>query len=306
MACIGFDLDETLGRFIVSEYHTYFFQPHNSVYRCQWSGRYETRKVEEPVLSDRLLEKLNSAFDRFIDCVAKKEEEGLGLIRPGIVEIAKRLYEHKQVGNVKSVVMYSNNGNLSSLHLAGKLIEKLAKAPGLFCNYVHWYHPSRENEVTKGKPGHARKTIQVLLEAFEGGTCQPGDIDLDQVSFFDDLHHPDIADLLGDRYIQVPPYQYDADVTVLNSCFVEAFEASGLGDDPEYISYMRPILQGNAELQAMLGMIKQFQDRLNRKTNKPNNTNFHRRFYEQFPNFSATSGGKRHRKTKKQKRRSKN
>jgi hypothetical protein len=355
MACIGFDLDETLGKFSVSEYHTYFLQPHNALYRCQWSGKYGTHSVPEPALSHALLSKLNTAFDLFVDCLAEKEKEGLGLIRPGIVEIAKHLYELKQTGQVKSVVIYSNNGNLSALHLAGKLIERLANAPGLFCNYLHWYHPSRQSEIVYGRPGSARKTMQVLLEAFQTGSCSTNEIDLDQVYFFDDTLHPDIADSIGNRYFQNPAYGYDADPAVLNECFLRAFEASGLGEDPEYFTYMGPVLQGNKSLDAIMNLIKADEKRFQRKTIKPNNTNFRRRFNETFPkppirhnvftkalqttrrlegklNVGAVltpeqqtaldsarelisryesenpnaSGGKRNRKTKKQKRRSKN
>jgi hypothetical protein len=283
MASIGFDLDETLGKFSVSEYHTYFLQPHNALYRCQWSGKYGTHRVSEPALSEALVSKLNTAFDLFVDCLAEKEKEGLGLIRPGIVEIAKRLYELKQTGQVKSVVIYSNNGNLSALHLAGKLIERLANAPGLFCNYLHWYHPSRQSEIVYGRPGSARKTMQVLLEAFQTGACSTNEIDLDQVYFFDDTLHPDIADSIGNRYFQNPAYGYDADPAVLNECFLRAFEASGLGEDPEYFTYMAPVLQGNKSLDAIMNLIKADGKRFQRKTIKPNNTNFRTRFHETFP-----------------------
>jgi hypothetical protein len=118
---------------------------------------------------------------------------------------------------------------------------------------------------------------------------------------------------------------------------------------------MGPVLQGNKSLDAIMNLIKADEKRFQRKTIKPNNTNFRRRFNETFPkppirhnvftkalqttrrlegklNVGAVltpeqqtaldsarelisryesenpnaSGGKRNRKTKKQKRRSKN
>lgn len=287
MAYIGFDLDETLGRFSIAEFNTYFLQPHNSVYRTQLSGKYGTTKrfVAEPALSEQLLAKLNHAFDLFIECLAEKEQEGLGLLRPGIVEIAKRLYELKQTTppQVKSVVIYSNNGNLVHLHLAGKLIERLANAPGLFCNYVHWYHPSRSNEVTLGKPGMARKTYQVLVEAFQGGSCPHEEIDPEHVYFFDDVIHDDIQDVIGDRYIQNPPYKVDADPAMVNECFQRAFEQAGLESDPEYSAYITPFTGEKNTFQDIMKIIQSYQQSIVRKTAKPNNTNFKRQFNQTFP-----------------------
>lgn len=289
MAYIGFDLDETLGRFSVVEPHSYFLQPHNSIYRSQWSGRYGTLYIEEPSLSETLLAKINQTFDKFIECLAEKEKEGLGLLRPGIVEIARRLYQLKQTSppQVKAVVIYSNNGNLAHLHLAGKLIERLANAPGLFCNYVHWYHPSRTNEITWGRAGMARKTYQVLLEAFQRGTCPRAEIDADQVYFFDDVMHRDIYDIIGDHYIQNPAYKVDAEPVFINECFQRAFEETELDKDPEYIEYITPIAnqltRGKISLSDFLTLLRQDQANLVRKTQRPNNTNFRRRFNQTFP-----------------------
>jgi hypothetical protein len=286
MAYIGFDLDETLGRFSVVEYYTYFLLPHLSLYKSQWSGMYGGTSVPEPPLSAELLIKLNGAFDLFIDCLAEKEREGVGLLRPGIVDIAKRLYELKQTSppQVKSVVIYSNNGNLGVLQLAGKLIEKLANAPGLFCNYIHWFHPSRRSEVVWGRPGHANKTMNVLREAFQSGTCSSEDIDVEKVYFFDDMIHPDIYAKIGNRYIQNPAYKYDADPVILNECFLKAFKDSELGTDSEYAAYLHPLFRGNPNILGFIQTIlQQDQKSLVRKSIRPNNTNFHRRFNQTFP-----------------------
>ena len=168
MAYIGFDLDETLGRFNTPYFYTIFLQPHTVLYRGEWSGVYDRHKyVQEPIpLSPGLENKLNKAFTIFAECLASKEP-ALGLLRPSMIEIARRLYELKQEGLVKAVVIYSNNGNLALLHLAAKMIEILANAPGLFCNYIHWYHPSRSMEIEKKTAGVGYKTLAVLKEAFK-------------------------------------------------------------------------------------------------------------------------------------------
>ena len=64
MAYIGFDLDETLGRFNTPYFYTIFLQPHTVLYRGEWSGVYDRHKyVQEPIpLSPGLENKLNKAF----------------------------------------------------------------------------------------------------------------------------------------------------------------------------------------------------------------------------------------------------
>ena len=88
---------------------------------------------------------------------------------------------------------------------------------------------------------------------------------------------------MGNRYFQNPAYKYDANVDLMNECFVNAFEASGLGDDPEYFEYLKPILKGNNQLGHMLHMVKGFQSSLKKYNIRPNNTNFRRRFNQTFP-----------------------
>lgn len=302
MACIGFDLDETLGRFAVPYYHILALQPYETLYNAIWSGRYGTRKQSPPApLSASLKEKLDRAFELFIACLASKEPH-LGILRPGIIEIARRLYELKTQPKpgVRSVVIYSNNGSLPTLRLAGKLIEKLADAPGLFCNYVHWFHPSRSDEVEYGNPGAATKTLNVLMGAFQSGDCSHHEIDVEQVYFFDDLHHPDIADAIGERYFVVPPYQFDADPQVVDECFLTSFKASGLENDPEYWAYISPLgIYSFTELYNFIlrNQIQTF------KKNIPNNTGLRTRFHSVFPAPPVPRGGRTRKRSKTNKRR---
>jgi hypothetical protein len=283
MAYIGFDLDETLGRFVVPYYHLLFLQPHTSLYKEIWSGLYGTERRREPIpLSSSLRTKLDTAFEMFVDCIAEENQETLGLLRPGILEIARRLHELKTTSppQVRAVVIYSNNGNIASLRLAAKLIEKLASAPGLFCNLVHWFHPSREDEVEYGNPGSATKTLQTLMNIFQEGGCPRGEVDVENIYFFDDKRHEDIADVIGPRYFLVPAYKVDADPTIFDRCFVKAFETAGLANDPEYWAYIRPLqIKTLREIMNYLdrGQVKTF------KKERVNNTSFRRRFNTTFP-----------------------
>lgn len=277
MAYVGFDLDETLGRFSAGQYCSFFLQPHTAIYRTIWSGMYDKKTfVKEPALSAELETLLNQTFDKFVDCLVEKERQDppLGLIRPAMIQIARRLQEMKETGEVKAVVIYSNNGNLSLLHLAGKMIEKLANAPGLFCNYIHWYHPLRRFEVNPARPGMADKTLVVLIQAFQGGTCRnEEDIPIEQIYFFDDSDpaHPDLLWALGNNYFKIAPYKYDADYSVLIECFTKVMNASGLLENEDYKNYLEPVLKNNVTLEGILDLINKDKEKFERKLVKPNN-----------------------------------
>ena len=284
MAYVGFDLDETLGRFVTPHYNTTFLQPHTSVYEEGiYAGRYGMPKIDPPtLLTPSLRAQMDSAFERFIDCLVEKERTGqLGILRPGIVDISKTLNELKQTGRVKSVVIYSNNGNLSLLHLAGRMIEKLADTPGLFCNYIHWFHPLRSEEVIYGHPGSGHKTIDVLKRAFQEGSCEPGLIENKDVYFIDDTVHPNIMSAIGPaNYVIAPAYKFDADPSVLDECCRRAIIDSGLSQNPDYWNYVRPL--GASNLLQLLIFLKRYQIRSFRR-NLPNNTEFRRIIHHTFP-----------------------
>lgn len=278
MAYVGFDLDETLGRFSVANSHTFFLQPHIGLYGGVWSGLYGTgtQQVDQPFpLSPDLKTRLDDAFRLFVKCIAEKERQQppLGLIRPSMITLVKQLYELKQVGAVKAVVIYSNNGNLSLLHLAGHVLETLADAPGLFCNYVHWYHPLRKNEVVPGNPGAATKTLAILKKAFQTGLCTPAEISDEDVYFFDDLDppHRDLHSKLASRYIQVTPYKYDAMFKPITECLMKAIQTSDLVSNPDYFSYIDPLIGHDRSLAGILTFLSDDEKAYRRRLIKPNN-----------------------------------
>lgn len=288
MAYVGFDLDETLGRFSVAHYHTLFLQPHTVVYQGAWSGQYGSRLIEAPIpLSPALKAQLDAAFAKFIDCLAQKEMEDppLGLLRPSMIDLIKRIKVLKEEGEVKAVVIYSNNGNPALLQLAGGMLERIADAPGLFCNYIHWYHPLRQGEVTYGRPGTATKSLAILKKAFQTGLCTPGEIPDEQIYFFDDLNppHPDLQSALGDHYIQLEPYKYDAEYKPINFCFLTILKNSGLLENKEYFDYIAPIVGNRKTVEAILNMIQQDEWSMRRKLLKPNNTTLAQRTLQLFP-----------------------
>lgn len=288
MAYVGFDLDETLGRFSAAHYYTLFLQPQTVVYEGVWSGLYGTQRIQEPIpLSPSLKGILDSAFAKFIQCVAQKElqDPPLGLLRPSMIDFIQRLKDLKDEGEVKAVVIYSNNGNPALLQLAGGMLETLANAPGLFCNYIHWFHPYRQGEVAYRRPGMATKSLAVLKKAFQTGLCSPAEIPEDQIYFFDDLNPPhyDLVYHLKDHYIQIDPYKYDAEFAPLDECFIQVMKESGLSENKEYYEYIAPIIGNQKNFQGILNVINQDKLGMQRKLLKPNNTRLVKRTQQLFP-----------------------
>lgn len=239
MAFLGFDLDETLGKFSSTDGYIYFFMP-----QALYGGLYKGYGTY-PVPSPELQAKLQAGFDLFAQCLASKEP-GLGLLRPGIVQIFNKLADLKASGKIAGIIIYSNNGNIASLLLASKMIEYLVGKGPLFCNHIDYYNEMRNIANVKIKPGNATKTVRVLRQSFLDPRCgnytSINDIPVDKLFFFDDLIHDDIIDIIGDRYFQVNPYGKDANYEPITECFDTAIKSQGLDTDEEYLDYVKDIV----------------------------------------------------------------
>jgi hypothetical protein len=123
----------------------------------------------------------------------------LGILRPGIIDIMRQLKRQKQKGDVKSVLIYSNNGHLESLEFIRDLIYLvLDLRPGdkFISECVHYNHPMRSLE--KNTMPFGTKSWNTLKDILINGNCgAPNTIEADRVVFFDDLAHPDLAHNLG-------------------------------------------------------------------------------------------------------------
>lgn len=252
MAYFGFDLDETLGRFMAVDDSLFFIMP-DVVYR----GQLKSKKPFDP--SPDLQAKLDFAFQAFVKCLATKERESdLRLLRPGILQIIQKLSDLKSEGRVKGIVVYSNNGNLGCLKVATGMIEELLGKPGLFCNHVDWWSPLRNGINWRGNPGQADKTTMALRKCFLDSRCGSSrniaSIPINNLYFFDDRIHPEIFRTIGaDHYFNVKPYHYDASYIEITKCMTQALESANLNNDQEYLNYIAPVLSA-------LGLTKSYEN----------------------------------------------
>jgi hypothetical protein len=299
MAYVGFDLDETLGHFSSLHYHIYYLYFHKSHYQSGGRG-------PEPELSNDLRNRFETALNLFVEKLAGPEAAGLlGFLRPSILQIAQRLWILKQIGKVKGVLLYSNNGNLGMLHFAAKLIERIAGTPGLFCDFIHLYHPMRH--------GSSIKSTSILREAFRNGPCsRAGEVPenfVENLYFFDDIPHSSIVEDIGERYFLVPPYVYDPPAfDFLNQSFKEAFLEAGL-EAPDYYEYGAGVFGNNktVTVEKILKSIRNDQSRYELQDNRGDDSTFIAKFNALFPmggggrqrrGSTRRRGGKQQKKTR--------
>ena len=199
-------------------------------------------------LSENLQNELNLAYKLFVERILQKES--LGILRPGILDVMKKLASLKKKGDITSVIIYSNNSHLPSLEFVRDLINKHVGLK-LISQCIHWEHPLRNNE-KELYPGMYPKTWDTLSHIIGHGVRKK------DVFFFDDLQHPDLFSALKDNYYKVPPYNFHASVAEIATIFksaikdahvsipqfaIELFDMLGITNYAKSITYITTILQ---------------------------------------------------------------
>jgi hypothetical protein len=221
-----YDLDETLAEVYSLFYFLMTLRLKNLVPKAL---------AEENVA---LFNKLERAYYDFVNGVSEveKSDRPLGILRPGIISVMRQLEQLRESKKLKSVVIYSNNGNLENLEFVKDVIIKAILPSNneilslnlnnfissgiLIRDLIHWGHPGRNEEIpvyynNKGKPskrpGVARKTWPVLQRIVTKGGTENPDFVPENVFFFDDIYpeHAIKAEL-GDKYYRVPRYDFKA------------------------------------------------------------------------------------------------
>jgi hypothetical protein len=269
MAYFVFDLDETLGQL----YTPYYFL-------CDLKTERYLKSVQPAKASPTpavLAEVVPNAYKRLVQLVAAEElsDRPLGVLRPGILEVFQKIVELKALGGVKGVLIYSNNGSLPALEFTRDVIEEAVGSPGLFCDLIHWYHPTRKPELLqdprtgKNKPGSADKTWAVLSKIMKEGPCgAPADLNPTQVYFFDDTVHVDLQFTLGGfkkNYIRVTPYKFKTSASRFAALHRQALQEAGILDNPEilnaYLDYVQSCMGKRSEtIDKHIGLIVSYTD----------------------------------------------
>ncbi len=254
MAYIAFDMDETLG----SLYTVYPFM-------CSLRGEDFFKDLNSPPkvqLSLDLRVIMDVTYMIFVSKLADLERSRmpLGILRPGILNVMRKIATLHKKGTVKGVVLYSNNGHLVLLELIRDIIHQAIGYNKLICDCVHWNHSIRFSERTK-QPGSAPKTWDTLRRIFIEGNCnaEPS-LMPSQVLFFDDQPHPDLMNALEQNYIFIKPYTYKVHITPIIEPYLEAMYVTNLWNNSEYQRYIQkyccPELQPPITLQHYISSLR--------------------------------------------------
>lgn len=196
-----FDLDETLAELY-------------SVYYFAISLRLDKAALEL---------NLDKAYKYFVEDVllAEISNEPLGILRPGILGVMKKLKDLQRLGKIKNVLIYSNNGDIKSLEFIKDLIH-LYVGGGLIKECIHRNHHMRVNERVNA-PHLINKTWNVLRNIMiNGNTRAATNLVASDVYFFDDLDHPDLRKKLGINYYKVPRYSFKASLDRIGEIYKNA------------------------------------------------------------------------------------
>jgi len=195
-----FDLDETLAEL----YSVYYF-------------------VTSLRLESNIALNLDKAYHYFVRDILLTEisNEPLGILRPGILGIMKKLKDLQKQNKIKNVLIYSNNGDIKSLEFIKDLIH-LYVGGGLIKECIHRNHHMRVAEKVNG-PQLVNKTWNVLRNIMiNGNTRAATNLVTTDVYFFDDLDHADLRKKLGINYYKVPSYSYKASIDRIGEIYKNA------------------------------------------------------------------------------------
>jgi hypothetical protein len=241
MSYFIFDLDETLAQM---QEMFYFIA---SLTLKDIISQYTT--FESMLFNHDLNQQLQNAYYLFVDRIVREERSNkpLGIIRPGILQIMKRLHNLKNQGKIVTVIIYSNNSHLESLEFIRDIIHNYIGSSRLISKCIHWNHSVREYDKllyhnSGNKISKTWKTISAILHRNNNFDS----INEQNVYFFDDLDHYDLQYTLKHNYYKVSPYKYIASFDRISKIYKSALLDAGVNIEL-FIKYCSVYLELNKQ-----------------------------------------------------------
>jgi len=180
MACVAFDLDETIGNFRAVMHLANLWSIDALNASDQRGG---PKFIPSPSLRT-LLERVKDTFATYLF----RDKETLNLIiRPNIGELLEPLLEAKRERHLKTMIIYSNTGVTYTVDLAERLLEQMFNTTNLFSVKADWWHPLRTADKTVVSDGIImHKRIETLQLLFQKGLKSKKKIPLGNILFVDD------------------------------------------------------------------------------------------------------------------------
>ena len=238
MSYVVFDLDETMAQL----YSIYYFIA--SLKLKEYVG--DTRAHILSFFPESLFEEQERAYRLFIERILEEETSAtpLGILRPGILEIMKKLNKLKRKGKVAHVILYSNNGHLQSLEFVRDLIHLYVGNNTLITECIHRTHPLRAQE-----SNWMMKSWNTLQHILINGSCNVLEhISPANVYFFDDLNHTDLQTHLAEQYYQVPAYRFRPSFERISNIYIKVIEDAKVDISMLLINVMDLMYVGNQSI----------------------------------------------------------
>jgi hypothetical protein len=169
--------------------------------------------------------------------IREKGATPIGMFRPGIFDVMRRVAKLKRSGAVDGVFIYTNNGSLELAEFVRDVIHRVVRYK-VFDDVIHFYHPLRVAGAN-GKTPNQKTWFELHKLLVAGGVRAPAGVQPSEVLFFDDQEHTDLMSVLGPNYIKVPEYTYVAPIQPVIDLFTAAFAEYVIpGEDIfEYVGY---------------------------------------------------------------------
>jgi hypothetical protein len=228
-----FDLDHTLGDFTQFEFFLRMFKVND------WLN---FLKVPEVKISESLAFKITSAYNDFVKEIASRIEE-YNMFNMHMIETIDDILKDKNEEETAHFILYTNNQHTEKVKCVADILN-VHFGRELFCLILHWDHPLREDDKKGQKKGIAMKQWSTLktgiLEA-----CNLGDLDPQDVYFYDDYIHNDLKKKLGENYTHVEEFYRKSNKQELFLTLYGVLEKYELDEDKEYMDILAKVFEKN-------------------------------------------------------------
>jgi hypothetical protein len=207
-------------------------------FNCKETRKYLSKKYKLIVIEDILAKiykdkqlelEINKSYAALVKNVgdAEMSKTPLGIFRPGIFKLFKKLASLKTKGKIQGIIMYTNNGALPLVEFVNDVFKYVIKTP-IFDGIFYFHHALRSKD-TFGKPIPTKNWIELkrLLIAIDA----PEQIEPKDVMFFDDQIHPPLNAALGENYIKVTSYHYNPPLSTVIDIYYSALKDSNILSD---------------------------------------------------------------------------
>jgi hypothetical protein len=236
MALVAFDLDNTLGFF-------YHIAPVGHLFSLDLLDNSETRGLNPNFqIPPRVRAAMARAEERFVEKILERQHLMRIILRPNLDAMLRPILHAKHLGRVRSVCIYSNAANPFSLTLAKKLIERIYRAPNLFCALVDATHRVRATDLKTIKHGEPIKTFTTIKAIFKRLCKYPLTIQPSDVIFVDErrpkhavsaMEPEGLIYIQPNEYMPAVPRGHKGEILKLA---LECLIHEGLMTDEEYLN----------------------------------------------------------------------